>query len=103
MTMRTQSMPSEPPALLKILAHGHRWKLVRALAGSDRRVSELVTFLGEPQNLVSYHLRQLKDADLVRERRSSADLNEDGRDDVIASWPEEGAGPKLGYWLSEAP
>lgn len=32
-----------------------------------------------------------------------ADLNEDGRDDVIASWPEEGAGPKLGYWLSEAP
>lgn len=90
MTKQTRPMPSEPPALLKLLAHSHRWKLVRALAGSDRRVGELVAFLGEPQNLVSYHLRQLKGVDLVRERRSSADQR-----DVFYSLNLEGLGREL--------
>lgn len=88
--MRTQPMPSGPPALLKLLAHSHRWQLVQALSGSDRRVGELVTFLGEPQNLVSYHLRQLKGAGLVRERRSSADQR-----DVFYSLNLEGLGREL--------
>lgn len=53
-----------------------RWRLLRALAGSDLRVRELVSRVGEPQNLVSYHLRLLRDAGLVRASRSSFD----GRD-----------------------
>jgi ArsR family transcriptional regulator, arsenate/arsenite/antimonite-responsive transcriptional repressor / arsenate reductase (thioredoxin) len=64
------------PDILKLLAHDLRWQLVTALAGSDRRVQELVEQLARPQNLVSYHLRQLRDYQLVQERRSSAD----GRD-----------------------
>lgn len=87
---------SEPPALLKLLVHGHRWRLVQALASSDRRVGELVTVLGEPQSLVSYHLRQLKGVDLVRERRSSADqrdvfysLNLEGLRRELAAAPEQ--------------
>ena len=43
---------------------------------SDRAVWELMTLVDEPQSLVSYHLRQLRDGGLVSARRSSAD----GRD-----------------------
>lgn len=68
--------PSQPPPFLKLLAHGVRWQLVEALARSDRRVQELVACVGEPANLVSYHLRQLRGQALVSERRSAAD----GRD-----------------------
>jgi thioredoxin type arsenate reductase len=65
-----------PPSFLKLLAHELRWRLVEALARSDRRVQELVALVGEPHNLVSYHLRRLRDQSLVAERRSAAD----GRD-----------------------
>jgi protein-tyrosine-phosphatase len=66
----------DPPSFLKLLAHELRWRLVEALARSDRRVQELVALVGEPHNLVSYHLRRLRDQALVSERRSAAD----GRD-----------------------
>ena len=39
-------------------------------------MGELTTLLGQPQNLVSYHLRELRSAGLVSSRRSSFD----GRD-----------------------
>jgi hypothetical protein len=42
-----------PPDFLKPMAHEVRWRLVSALAASDRRVQELVTLLERPQNLVS--------------------------------------------------
>lgn len=67
---------AEVPPLLKLLAHEQRWKLVEALAFSDRRVQELVGAVQQPQNLVSYHLRKLREHALVKERRSAAD----GRD-----------------------
>lgn len=73
----TQYSPSQPvPDLLKLLAHDVRWHLLAALAESDRRVQELVALLQRPQNLVSYHLRLLREGKVVKERRSSAD----GRD-----------------------
>lgn len=43
------------------------------LARSDRAVAELTRRVGEPQNLVSYHLAKLRDGGLVSARRSSAD------------------------------
>lgn len=46
------------------------------LARSDRRVAELTSLIDAPQNLVSYHLGELRKAGLVTSRRSSAD----GRD-----------------------
>jgi protein-tyrosine-phosphatase len=64
------------PLFMRLMADPLRWQLACELAGGDRRVRELVAAVGEPQNLVSYHLRQLKDAGLVTARRSSAD----GRD-----------------------
>jgi ArsR family transcriptional regulator, arsenate/arsenite/antimonite-responsive transcriptional repressor / arsenate reductase (thioredoxin) len=66
----------EPPAFLHLASNPLRWRLLRELVRSDRAVKELVTLVGEPQNLVSYHLRLLRDGGLVSARRSSAD----GRD-----------------------
>jgi protein-tyrosine-phosphatase len=64
------------PAVLRLLADPVRWQLMRELARGDRRVRELTDAVGQPQNLVSYHLRQLRAGGLVKARRSSFD----GRD-----------------------
>ena len=50
-----------------------RWRLLKELARSDRRVRELVSLSDQPQNLVSYHLGQLRTSGLVASRRSSFD------------------------------
>jgi protein-tyrosine-phosphatase len=62
-----------PPEVLKLAGHPIRWGVLMRLARSDYRVQELVAFLQLPQNLVSYHLRQLRAGNLVTERKSSAD------------------------------
>ncbi len=62
-----------PPEFLQLAAHPLRWQLLAELARSDRKVRELTGSIGEPQNLVSYHLGKLRDAGLVSVRRSSAD------------------------------
>ncbi len=67
---------SQPPALMKLLGNEARWRLVTALALSDRRVNELVERVQQPANLVSYHLARLRAARLVGERRSSADARD---------------------------
>jgi ArsR family transcriptional regulator, arsenate/arsenite/antimonite-responsive transcriptional repressor / arsenate reductase (thioredoxin) len=67
---------TQPPAVLGMLSDPLRWQLVVELGRSDRRVGELVDLVGKPQNLVSYHLAELRRAGIVSARRSSAD----GRD-----------------------
>jgi protein-tyrosine-phosphatase/DNA-binding transcriptional ArsR family regulator len=64
------------PAFVRLAAHPVRWRLLTELARSDRRVRELVEAVGQPQNLVSYHLRLLRDAELVTARRSSFDARD---------------------------
>ncbi len=59
-----------------MLADPVRWQLTRELAAGDRRVRELTASLGLPQNLISYHLRQLRSAGLVAARRSSFDARD---------------------------
>jgi protein-tyrosine-phosphatase/DNA-binding transcriptional ArsR family regulator len=73
---RPQRPTAGPPAFLRIAGHPLRWRLLTALADSDYRVRELGAQVGEPQSLVSYHLRLLRDAGLVTATRSSSD----GRD-----------------------
>ena len=65
-----------PPPFMQLAAHPLRWQLLTELAASDHRVRDLVTRVDQPQNLVSYHLRRLRDAGLVNARRSTFD----GRD-----------------------
>lgn len=69
-------MTDDPPAVLALLSHPLRWRLLRELTRSDRRVRELRELVAEPQSLVSYHLGKLHEARLVRSRRSAFD----GRD-----------------------
>lgn len=67
---------TQPPEILGLLSDPLRWQLVVELGRSDRRVGELVQLVEKPQNLVSYHLAELRHAGIVSARRSSAD----GRD-----------------------
>lgn len=68
---------SDPvPPVLRLLADPLRWRLVRELAHGDLRVRELVAATGQRQNLVSYHLRQLREGGLVNSRRSSFDARD---------------------------
>jgi protein-tyrosine-phosphatase len=77
------------------------------LVRSDRAVRELTELVDEPQNLVSYHLRLLRDGGLVSAHRSSAD----GRDSYYAvdlgncRAQLQAAGRALhpGLWLAPAP
>lgn len=62
-----------PPEFLQLAGHPVRWRLLGELARSDRMVHELTDLVGEPQNLVSYHLGKLRDGRLVSAHRSSAD------------------------------
>jgi protein-tyrosine-phosphatase/DNA-binding transcriptional ArsR family regulator len=62
--------------VVRLLADPVRWRLMRELAFGDQRVRELVAAAGQPQNLVSYHLRQLRDGGLVTARRSSFDARD---------------------------
>ncbi|WP_406815737.1 ArsR family transcriptional regulator [Mycobacterium sp. M23085] len=68
--------PAGVPPLMRMASHPLRWALLTELASGDQRVRELATAIGEPQNLVSYHLRLLRSAGLIDARRS----NFDGRD-----------------------
>ena len=72
----TDGEAGDAPAFVRLAAHPVRWRLLRELVRSDRAVRELTERVDEPQSLVSYHLRQLRDGGLVHSRRSSAD----GRD-----------------------
>lgn len=65
-----------PPRLITALASDVRWGLLKALTTGDRQVNELVAMLGQPMNLVSYHLKKMRGDALVTTRRSEAD----GRD-----------------------
>jgi ArsR family transcriptional regulator, arsenate/arsenite/antimonite-responsive transcriptional repressor / arsenate reductase (thioredoxin) len=62
--------------VVRLLAGPVRWRLMRELAASDRRVRELSAAAGQPQNLISCHLRRLRAGGMVTARRSSFD----GRD-----------------------
>jgi ArsR family transcriptional regulator, arsenate/arsenite/antimonite-responsive transcriptional repressor / arsenate reductase (thioredoxin) len=66
----------QPPDFIKLLANEVRWGVLKALSSGDHQVNELVTLLQQPMNLVSYHLKKMRDEALVTTRRSEAD----GRD-----------------------
>src|SRR5215831_17028561 len=73
--MATRTLPA-PPSFVRLAGHPLRWRLLGELARSDRRVRELVSLVGQPQNLVSYHLARLRAGQLVAARRSTFDARD---------------------------
>lgn len=67
---------TQPPEFIKLLANEVRWGVIKALSTGDYRVNELVARLHQPMNLISYHLKKMREEELVTMRRSEAD----GRD-----------------------
>ena len=96
-----------PPEFVRLAANPVRWRLLAELVQSDRAVRELTALVDEPQNLVSYHLRQLRDGGLVSVRRSAAD----GRDSYYAidlarcreQLQATGGALHPGLWLAPVP
>jgi thioredoxin type arsenate reductase len=58
------------------MAHDLRWQILQVLANSDLRVQELSQAIGQPQNLISYHLQKLHQAHLILEHKSISDGRE---------------------------
>ncbi len=71
--MSTRSTALAVPPVLVLAGHPLRWRVLAELAESDQRVAELTRAVGEPQALVSYHLRRLRSAGLVSSHKSSFD------------------------------
>jgi ArsR family transcriptional regulator len=56
---------------LKFLSDGNRLRILRILSQRESCVCELIEQIGLTQPLISYHLRKLRDAGLVRTRRKA--------------------------------
>jgi DNA-binding transcriptional ArsR family regulator len=56
---------------LKFLSEGSRLRILKILSQRESCVCELIEQIGLAQPLVSYHLRKLRDAGLVRTRRKA--------------------------------
>jgi DNA-binding transcriptional ArsR family regulator len=56
---------------LKFLGDGNRLRILRILSQRESCVCELIDQIGLPQPLISYHLRRLRAAGLVRTRRKA--------------------------------
>ena len=56
---------------LRFLSEPNRLRILRILSHRESCVCELIDQLGLPQPSVSYHLRRLRDAGLVRPRRQA--------------------------------
>ena len=60
---------NEKQAVFKALANEHRIRILEALRDGELCACELQVVLDAPQSTVASHLRELKDAGLVRTRR----------------------------------
>ena|SRR5918993_921840 len=56
---------------LKFLGDGNRLRILKILSQRESCVCELIEQIGLTQPLISYHLRKLRDAGLVRTRRKA--------------------------------
>jgi DNA-binding transcriptional ArsR family regulator len=56
---------------LKFLGDGNRLRILKLLTRRESCVCELIEQIDLPQPLVSYHLRRLREAGLVRTRRKA--------------------------------
>jgi protein-tyrosine-phosphatase/DNA-binding transcriptional ArsR family regulator len=61
---------------LRLIADETRWLIVRMLAFSDLRAGEIGAALHLPSNALSYHLKRLRTAGVLRDRHSTSDARD---------------------------
>ncbi|MCD6114974.1 winged helix-turn-helix transcriptional regulator [bacterium] len=59
---------------LKIISEENRIKILRLLERDEKCVCEIWQYLKLPQNLVSHHLKVLKDFDLISSRKEGVKI-----------------------------
>ena len=59
---------------LKIISEKNRIKILRLLEKDEKCVCEIWQYLKLPQNLVSHHLKVLKDFDLISSRKEGVKI-----------------------------
>lgn len=69
-TAESRAAGTEP--VFRAMAEPTRRRLLQVLTLEELKVSELVEVLGQPQSTLSRHLRVLREAGLVRDRREGA-------------------------------
>lgn len=55
--------------VLKVLGDANRLSILKSLGRKARSVTEIINATGLSQTLVSFHLRSLRDADIVKTKR----------------------------------
>jgi len=70
---RVQDVDERAARLLKLLAEPTRRRIFLALLRGETCNCELANTFALPQNLISHHVRQLREAGFVRERRDAID------------------------------
>lgn len=71
LTLRDDVAIDQAVETLKFLSDRNRLRILSTLARAETCVCDLIDELDLPQPLVSYHLRKLRDAGLVRTRRDA--------------------------------
>lgn len=71
LAIRDERTIDEAIDALKFLGDKNRLRILSTLAGAETCVCDLIDQLELPQPLVSYHLRKLREAGLVRSRRQA--------------------------------
>src|SRR5215475_11102898 len=91
---QNKPMPSMPQIvrILRVVADPNRLRILLLLEGEELSVAELQEILVMGQSTISTHLSQLKQAELVEDRRTGKNnlyrLAAEGRNDLIAGLPE---------------
>jgi ArsR family transcriptional regulator len=73
MTQKSEAISDETVALFRTLADPNRLRILDVLMQGDTCNCELNERLGLPPNLLSHHLRVLREAGLINSRRDTID------------------------------
>lgn len=69
---------------LRIISEENRLKIICFLQSGEQCVCQIWLFLGQPQNLISHHLKVLKDFNLLSSRKEGLNvyysINKEGMD-----------------------
>lgn len=97
-TKTPRRRPADDGPIFKALADANRRRIMQLITREELTVTELVSILRMPQSTVSRHLRVLRDASLLRDRRdgtatlcraASPSQDRPGVQDLLLTWLQD--------------